>query len=562
MEHIDSARQKYIEFTILGVLAFIYLYFVVNTFWVTPGPSDALRYLGSVLDNNWGYFYYLDGISLALGLKAFVLALPIPGYLAGMAYIVFINVSLLIIAMLLAYRHSGFLAALLTGMFISTSYVFLEEATRVSRDQTEALFSLIAFIFLLAALSQKKGQGYRLIIGAGMMSAIAGFAKLSAFSTIGIIVLYLLFDRNWDYLFRYAIGVLIGGVLTLISFVIIFDLQTLIEATKWFFSSELNIYFVTVPSNRLEQYLDLVVSIEMFPLIALLITPGAYKNSASKNYFYLAWASVVFLVAMIAFTPRGLAPDQRYLFLAYTSVSIGLSIYFVSLFRENQGAKKSNKGVENNTLTLVIGVISIILLYFGLLNAIKFDPRDFAPIAESFPVKLIYVVGPLIVFLSMGALILFKKRTYFYIFVLSVALWASTYNGGWAYSDVKILQRINGFYYESAQLLNQVPGDEITIYVNAFDQFRNADKLRRVYGILFNEKYDYGDELHHPEESRQLVLSKIHYIDDFEGLDPERIGYMLTDDEAIFDIFPQAIITDRLDWRGETLLVVNLSPAQ
>jgi hypothetical protein len=174
-------------------------------------------------------------------------------------------------------------------------------------------------------------------------------------------------------------------------------------------------------------------------------------------------------------------------------------------------------------------------------------------------IKWIYVIGPLLVVLALGASIVLRRREALLIFIFSTALWASTYNGGWAYSDVSILRRINTFYYESAALLNEVPGDEITLYVNGFDEFRKADRLRIVYGIIFNEKFDYSDELHHSQQSRDFVYDQMPYIENIGELEVPIRGYLLTDDKAVFETFPEASLYDTLEWRGSPVFVVDLS---
>ncbi len=161
-----------------------YGYTIVNHFWLLPCHRDSVEYLApAIFGTSWGGYYpWLDRISLAIGLRIWLLISALPPEQAAAWFILLINASLLGVGMWWATRQAGMRACLMFGALFNVSYLFLLYGSIVYPDQLLALFALLAYIAFSSAYNtglREEKQAQISMLVCGLFTAAACFSKIN-----------------------------------------------------------------------------------------------------------------------------------------------------------------------------------------------------------------------------------------------------------------------------------------------------------------------------------------------------------------------------------------------
>jgi hypothetical protein len=161
------------------------------------------------------------------------------------------------------------------------------------------------------------------------------------------------------------------------------------------------------------------------------------------------------------------------------------------------------------------------------------------------------MVYPLIPLMMIGALMAIEywsSRIVVLLFMILVSIWSPAYNGASAYDYVSNVDRPGvDHFYTSAPVLNQVPADKFSIYVEAWNKVSHSDRLMRIYAYFFNE--------------RKIDTGNISFITKPESLSADNIKgkHILTDNPAlIHSYFPGATPVKSILWKDVQLTVMEL----
>jgi hypothetical protein len=348
-------------------------------------------------------------------------------------------------------------------------------------------------------------------------------------------------------------GVGFGAVAICAAYIFVFSWPSFWATVINFFEGSLVLYLQTVEGKRFEQYLDFVVALEYFPFIALVGVGAAYRHKYARDYFMLAWSSVVFAIFIILVTPRGVSPEWRYLYVGFVGTVIGLAIVLGDVWNMKV---KENSLITATQQKILISLASVFFLILGIQNAIRYDPSLYTPSSFPLHIKYLYLLGPLFAFCGLLAALVKRETKYLVLFILSMAIWTTSHNSGLALRNIAILEKQNDYFYEAAQLINEVPGPRMTIYVNAFEEFRQSERIVTHYAVLFNEKYTYGADIHHIRDSVNYVKNRITYVDAIDEIIPGMRGYLVTDDPNVFSLYPEAYVESTILWRETEIFLI------
>jgi len=552
-----------IESLILLGLVALYLWNLVNRFWLLPCHRDSVEYLGpAMFGTTWGgYWPWLDRLTLAVALRLFSFLTPIfslPRYLAGPIYITFVNIAILVIAIVWAYRKSGFLAAFLVGVFINVSYHVLIWGTPIYPDQTVALYSLITFIFFFS--TYPKSKLYRPVLFAGFFLALTCFSKIIGISVLAFFLSYITYYRSWDKLKELLLGFILGTVVVSGLYVLLYNYQSLIYTFKEFFVSniETNINYI---GEQYLSYLDIVLNLKFFPLVALLIAIGAYRKDTTRNLFWVAWANIIFLYIFAAYANYGTGTNGRNIYTAYVFTTIGLSIYLADVF-ESVESHRFARLLPNKTIAYVIfGLATILLIIFGFNIGISYNPVQYTPTKFPAYIKWFYILGPLLLVGLLVMISFIKSKVAILLFILMAAIWNPAYNGGLAYDYEKLLQGYCNFFFNAASALKEVPVEKYGIYVNGFKQVQHDERIVWVYKYYLDEKYPKKAGFDGLQKYNQLIKENIQYLSGEAALKGVKGNYVLTDSKSIVaQYYPQAREVKEIYWSGGMLSLMELVP--
>ena len=572
------------EVVILFLFVALYVWNVSTKFWCLPSPSDPLQYLGSTAwKTTWAYWPWLDRLALAVGLRVFAMLLPNNIPVAGMAFVGFVHVALLLTSMLWGYRKSGFFASLLVGVFFNASFLLLGWATYLYPDAPVALYSLLAFVFFFSKGPSK--EVWWPTICAGVFTAFACWSKATGIGTLGFFMAYLLYYRHWSSVKAFILGLFLGSVFVCGAYTLLYNYQSFLQSVNDFVGSGLqrNVYLLN--RRNLVAYFDVVLALKYFPFIALIVAAGAYRNKASRNLLWLALSNLVIMVFFIGLlTMRGGAPIPNYLYTGQVCVILALSIHLSDLLQGDGKPGTTVTWTSSTIFKVILGLSALVLLTAGLTTGITFSPIGssnysydynyyetpgiFLGTSEDnalqwpFYVKAIYILGPV---LALGLLALIeasKSKVAICALVLVAAIWSSTFNGGLAYQKATFDRSEAGPYYRWAPILNEVPADKFSVYVTELnDSLGDPQSILWVYRLFFDEKYPRGDEFDAQYKNDLVIAGSIKIIEKESDLVFALGDQILTDDPQAVNKYQLGWITIKeFDWEGVSLSVLQLIP--
>jgi hypothetical protein len=459
-----------------------------------------------------------------------------------MFYIGFISAAIFLLCLLWSYYRAGFVAALFIGIIFNSSYMTLGYATYIYPNQTEAFFSLLAFILFFS----KKASSKKLLL-AGLFSAFAAFSKITGIVLPIFLTIFIFKKKKQGELKTYFLGGLLGTILVFGLFILFYDFQSLIVTFKGFFSSYLGRVLSSQLSTNLASFLDILLSALFFPVfIAAFICLSCYRDEEIKITYLIGWAYVLMMYVIYSFTKRGNLPFPNYIYSSYIYFLLGLAFYLSKLFHRDN---PPDHPLENRTRSiLILGLMAFSFIIIGLIIGILYPPSlkaesfaDIFPQADifkpgygmiiPFPVRLLYILGPLMVIGLLAFIEYSKSKKGVLLLILSVSFWSSAFDGGIAYRKAYEDRIRADFFYKTAPLLGEVPAERFSVYVTTWNKNKECHRIPWLYGVLFKEKND------HRKMTAEFILENfkqtnenIQYILSPEGLKNVQGDYLLTDD--------------------------------
>lgn len=574
MPQLKNRRIIVAEYSILFMFIGLYVWNISHYFWTLPTASDPLEYLGPMAWKSiYGYWPWLDRISLAIGLRVFSMFIPTT-YLAGPAYIGFINTLTIIVACIWLYRRQGFLAAVLICIFFNTSLFLLGFATYIYPIQTEAFYALLAFITFFA---DEHSRIYRKrFLFAGVFSAFAVFSKMTGIFAAFYFIWYFGYKKEWRGLRDFVIGFFLGASIIFVLLIALFNIQSFNDTIYRFFITNTNQWLGLKRYSNLVSFLDQILSVKFFPVfISLFMAISAYKQTGSRQLFCFSWANIAVIYFIYTFTHRGGAVISTYIYSAYIFAAIGLAATLATLFTEAE-TKFPKKNANGAQMMIGISLLSFFLICAGLFIGIKYPavknfnmsylyykPFDiFIPGRVSIPEiwRWLFTLGPILVLLFLLLSQISRPKKSIILFMLITSFWGAAFNGGLAYQKAKFDRYRAGFFYEAAQVLNEVPDKKFTIFVRAWNKHPHSDRLLWVYRQFFDKKYPRGTEYDSQYKNDMIISSSIAYIKQKKNLVRIKGKQILTDDLAtIKGFFSTVNIVKEIGWKGIKLYVVDVA---
>lgn len=574
-KNINKEEKNYsinlLQYAILFVFVVLYVYNIFSYFWTFAEPSDSLQYLGTaVWKTTWGYWPWLDRIGLAVNLRIFTMLFS-KGYEAGMYYMGFVSTAILVLSMFWAFRKSGFWAAFFVGVFINTSYLTLGWSLFIFPDQTVALYSLLAFVFYFWDV--QKSRYIKPNLFAGFFVGLALFTKATGVGILAFLLFYTIYKRDWGRLKFLMSGIFISFVLTIASFIILYNWESFWNVYGLFFRSSISKNLDTnKPIFTASYFQELLLAMKYFPYMALFLMAAAYKNEKVKNLFLAAWSYIILLMIL-----RSAGPTiPSYIYSAYIFTVLGFSIYLSDLLAESENERiYKNKNFITIISLLVFGLISLGLKYgfvFSPVEKFDYDYLYLKPIDIYTSGNLIYpvIVKKLYSFIPMVVLAILvyiefsKSKKAIVSFVVLSSFWFSFSNGGLAFQKAKYDRERAGIYYEIAPLLNKVEDKQFSVYIKELNKYPCTDCLLWLYRIFFDEKYQRVFEEKYKSQylNEYQVTGNIGYIEKEEDLLSKIKGnQIITDDpDSVLGYFPSATETKQVYYRGgqKKLYIMNI----
>jgi hypothetical protein len=558
----------------LVLLSFIglYIYNVSTHFWVLPeSGADPVPYLmAPVWKNTYPHWYYFDRLTLGIGLGTFSLIIPKAVWLAGVVYIGFVNVSILILSMWWAYRVSGFIGSLMAGIFINVSYFMLGYSTYIYSDQNLALYSLITAVFFVLFIEKGKTK---YIFWAGFFTAFTCLSKMPGAVTLVIIGGYLIFQHKWGSLKPYILGGIVGSAAVLGVFTLLYGYQsTAFTFTRfisaWTSNPELYDQFI---NHSYASYLDYVLlSTKFFPFIGLFIFSGAYKDKSSRYFLYMAWGSIAVIYYFTTFSIWDQA-HPHYIYTGYVFTIVALSIYIGKIF--NNGAENT-KSYFSQVFNALFGILILLLIIVGIKTGMDYAPVQafsysynyYTPLdvyniyyyaheyVQSFPkvLKQIYVLGPLLAVGLLSVIEITKRRASIYAFAIVFTIWSSISNGGLAYKKVATSDQPRAeFFFVAAETIREYSDHTITTY---FDGATRANGVANIYEMFVADKYPRNTDFYSRQDYLLELKDDVYWLYEETQLDQIQGDVLITDnlelilenrtDYALVETIPTAFGVD------------------
>ena len=495
----EKVNRRILEYSIIFLFFALYVWNISQNYWTLPEPGDPLEYLGSLTGN--GIFWpWLDRLALAIGLNSFSLIFS-DRFLAGMVYIGFINGAIMLLCLIWSYIRAGFIGSLLVGVIFNASFMTLGYATYIYPNQTEALYSLMAFFFFFS----KKSSSLKIFLS-GLFTAFAVSSKITGIAVPVFLVFHLIYKkRSTRELTNFVLGILIGTTLVWALFAAFYDIQSLISVFKAFFTSYLDRVVGSQLSTNLASFLDILLSTLFLPVfIAIFICLSGYKNEETRRLYFVGCAYILVIYVIFSFTKRGHLPFPHYIYSTFIYLTLGLAVYLGQIFQSPNPSKPPLENRRGLLLTLGFGALSFVIigarigsLYPPALKAARFS--DIFPQADIFKpgygnaiplaVRLLYLLGPLIVIALLAFIEYTKSKTGIMLFILSVSLWSSAFNGGIALKKASEDRLRADFFFKSAPLLNEVRDRKFFVFMRSWQQNPEFERILWAYRIFFNQKY-------------------------------------------------------------------------
>jgi hypothetical protein len=533
--------------TVLLSFVGLYIHNISTHFWVLPEASgDPIRYLlAPAWKSTYPYWSYFDRLTLGIGLGAFSLFFPKAVWLAGMVYIGFVHVSILVLSMWWAYRVSGFIGSLMAGIFINVSYFMLGYSTYIYADQNLALYSLITAIFFVLFIEKGKRK---FIFWAGFFTAWACLSKMPGAVTLIIIFGYLIFQRKWGSLKPYILGGIAGSAAVLGIFTLLYGYESTAFTftsfiTAWTSNPELNNPLI---NHSYASYLDYVLlSTKFFPFIGLFIITGAYKDKSSRYFLYMAWGSIAVIYFFTTFSIWDKA-HPHYIYTGSVFTVVALSVYIGKIFQSGANNSKPNFA---RVINLLFGVLILLLISIGIKTGMNYAPvRGFAysynyytPLdvyniyfgahdyVQSFPnfLKQIYVLGPLLALGLLSVIELTKHRASIYAFAVVFAIWSSISNGGLAYKKVNTSDQPRAeFFFVAAETIREYSDHTITTF---FEDEPRSVGVAYVYEMFIADKYPRNNNFYSRAEFKLGYQDDVFWLYDESQLEQIQGDLLITD---------------------------------
>lgn len=553
--------ERFLYFFFFVLIAGLYVYNISQYFWSYPDPGDPITYLRPVTWRTLDGWRFADRWSFAIGLSLFVRLLPVPAYMVGIIYNAFINTLILLLGMIWLSRKSSIYSAILFGLFYSSSFIPLRYATSLYPDQSLALFTFIVFIFFFS--SKDHWRGVHTIYLAGFFSAIMSSSKIIGWGALIFFLLYLIYQKNWEKLRKYTIGIIIGGITIVISMVALFGVNDVFYSISEFFTT--NIKATTVAfDDEFVSYVALVLDIKYFPFFALLILPVAYQNSNTRNLFVVAWANIGFMYVHTLLLPRGRGPFPHYVYTAFLFSVLGFTLYLGEALQEYVKRVKENnlKWLSLEKINaLIFTILGIFLIWYGIRRGIiLYNPKQYTPTAFPIYIKWLYIGTPLILFVGLILIQLKKLNKLFFAFLLIIVFWNASYNGGWAYHANQEPHKTGNYYYEGAQLLSTIPQAPLYIYIESWINLRDGEDVVKVFNTFpafFEVRLSIIDDFEGNDEgnanNRITFLTKKSEVEDIES------GFILIEDiPTVLSLLPDAVAIDEYVFQNKILYLYQI----
>ncbi|MFC1525471.1 ArnT family glycosyltransferase [Candidatus Latescibacterota bacterium] len=553
------------------MLGLLYVWNVWWHFWTLPAPSDPLQYLGpAAWGTTYGYWPWLDRLTLAVSLRIAVLLLPVEPYVAGPGYVLGVNVLLLLLGVVWAYRRSGAWAATFVAAFFNSSFLLLGWSTYMYPDQTVALWAILAFMLFYSR--HPATRFFRPLLLAGFCTGLACFSKATGISTLALLVPLALDRRGWRQAGEFVLGVGVGCTLVLAAFCLLYNWQSLANVVDLFFRQSLRANLSSAAGDNYVSYVSTLLNLHYFPFLALLMAAGAYRVSPSREVFLFGWVFVVLMCLLSAFSGRGGSPIPHYVYTGYVCTVLGLSVYLGSGLEE-EGRSWASRGREFWLVGAGLFAVLIVGLRVGLAYppVVAFDysyayhrvTDIYVRHGLGYPLwaRWLYVLGPLCTLCLLAWAACTRQRGAVVGFMLTMALWTSAHNGGLAAKKAVADRSEASFFYRAASALEATPGDRFAVFVREWNLNPRVERVLWVYRLFYDRKYHKGHEYDAKYEHELAVTRSIKIITDEKELPNVRGGYILTDDvEAAEGAFAECVVVGRVPWGRSHLAYVRVTP--
>ena len=551
---VQERKIKILELLVLSIIPLMYLYFVYQDFSALPMPSDPTTYLVPATTPGMP-LRFIDRIMVYIGLRISDIFFS-PAYVAGMYYIAIVNLLIITICIFWVYCKKGILAGLFAGVLLISAHEFLRLATYIYADQTLALYALIAFIFFY---SDYKNKVFDSAVIAGIFTAFTCFSKIPGIALFIPFIITIILERDWSKLKKLLTGFVIGTFLVFLVAFILFGWAALksvfsvaINYGAQFFDAEGTIesYGDDWVYNRPVSYFVLLVREYYLPIFfSMIILIGAYRDRITRNLYFAAMSFIGILALFVVFH-KAVIVSANYIYPTIIFCSLGLALYLANIIEKRKDPLIHKPDcLFTEKARIIYAVICIVFVFISLKIGIMHPSAFTNPVAKTTPliIGMVYPLIPLIIVGALMAIEYWQSRVLVLLLVILISVWSPAYNGASAYGIVSTVRNRVECYYTAAPLLNQVPADKFSIYVEAWIKDQYSDRLLRIYSYFFNE--------------RKINTKNIVFITDPKLLTVDNIKgkLILTDNpKLIRRYFPEAKPGKSILWKNTTLTVMQL----
>jgi hypothetical protein len=556
---INSIKTKQgglIDAAVLSCIPGIYAYFALKYLIVLPNPggSDAMYYFTpAILRNAYG-FTLVDRIGTLIALRLAYLITPT--YLAGAYHIFAINLITIIVSIYWSYKRNGFFAGLFAGILLITSFTFLYNATFIYTDPTMTLFCLLAFI---AFHSNTKNKILNPMLFAGIFAAFSVFNKLPGVVIPLYFVIYIAHKREWTKLPLLILGFAIGTLIVLGIFIIIYGYEALLfmllhnryaEAMSYTAFQERSPFFYLFQQRYIPLFLSLIILL------------GAYVTNKCRQAFFVAAAFITFGMAMSVIS-QYYFPYDNYLFPTIVFISIGLGIYLSTLNQRGRGKLKFIEQLPPRYVSY-LNYFYAVLCLACITFAMQFAIDHYADILDTSSATTnqfwlrAYPSIPLLIISILIAIELFKSRVLVFLFIFAISLWCPVWNMSNAYLGIKSTNSVSSLFYTAPAIINYIPVDRFSIYVEEWNKNKYAVEIPRFYATFFNRKYPVVKD----EITYANILYNIKVIDANTAITEAaaHAGFILTDrPDLVKKHFAQSKRIKKLRWQNTALTLIDIN---
>jgi hypothetical protein len=547
------------------LLAFVATYIIIVSrwCWTLPAPSDPCQYISPVVwKSTWAYFPWIDRLMMPIGIN-FISTFFSKAYVAGMVYIGIVNLLILILGMAYCYKKAGPIAGFSAAILLISSYLMTGHATYVYPTQTEALYSLIAFIFFFS----KERKFLKPALIAGLFSALTFFTKSTGIATVLFFIAYLIFHKKWRNLTLFIYGGIIGTILVFSLGYIFFGYHSMQNVLCQTYRNLISNIDPRGPNTNLVSYLDLFVSKHYLPVfISLFIFVGAYRTKHSRRLYLMSIFHISLLYFIYTFTSRGGSLIDNYVYTAFIFSTLGMSVYLGSIFNSGGFACKFfNKADMNNKPILVAGLLGLIFLIAGFMIGYNnrptgaFDIKSLVYLPQA--MRWLYTLGPLVIVSMLACVEYSKLKISVVLLMIFASFWGSAYSGVLGIEKAKADMREAEFFYKAAHTLNSVPAKKFSIYVEDWNRRNHTKRVLWIYRLFFDNKYKRIFEPWYKSQYRNEyeIMRNIDFLNAEGEIINIKKNQILTDRPDIVTFyFPLAKEVVTIPWNEKQLSVLDI----